>query len=184
MRSNRSVFSRRSTPRLGPRVTPAEPSAEPVGSPTVAGANGGALATADAAASPARGATAPHAAATLAAGGNLPSPVVRGRGSVQAPGVAGAKGGDSKANGDSGVKEGDEEEPEQLVLEDMFRKTEAKPSLYWLPLSEEEVGTLLLTRIVLFWGGWAGRYNTSFYRSHLWLFREEVCSLVQTNLLP
>lgn len=33
----------------------------------------------------------------------------------------------------------DEDDEEPIVLDDMFRKTEAKPSLYWLPLSEEEV---------------------------------------------
>ena len=32
-----------------------------------------------------------------------------------------------------------EEEPEPKVLEELFRKTETKPWLYWLPLTEEQV---------------------------------------------
>lgn len=33
----------------------------------------------------------------------------------------------------------EEEEEEPIILDDLFRKTDTKPSLYWLPLSEEEV---------------------------------------------
>ena len=33
----------------------------------------------------------------------------------------------------------DEEEPEPKALEELFRKTETKPWLYWLPLTEEQV---------------------------------------------
>ena len=65
---------------------------------------------------------------------------VRGRGSVHAPGVSGPKGGVSAAQVEAEVAgggEGEEEPP--IILDDIFRKTDAKPSLYWLPLSEEEV---------------------------------------------
>ncbi|CAB1102451.1 unnamed protein product [Ectocarpus sp. CCAP 1310/34] len=79
---------------------------------------------------------------------------VRGRGSVQAPGVAGSRRGVLAANVEAEVgrsrgqdrgglqqpQQGPEEEAEPIILDDMFRKTGAKPSLYWLPLSEEEVG--------------------------------------------
>ena len=33
----------------------------------------------------------------------------------------------------------EEEEPEPKALEELFRKTETKPWLYWLPLTEEQV---------------------------------------------
>lgn len=120
---------------LGPRVTP----------------------TADAKASPEGGGQAngsgTHATGEppAAAGGGTTR--VRGRGSVQAPGVAGSRGGVLAANVEAEVgrsrgqdrgglqqpQQGPEEDPEPIVLDDMFRKTGAKPSLYWLPLSEEEV---------------------------------------------
>ncbi len=71
---------------------------------------------------------------------------------MQAPGVAGSQGGvlAASAEAESGrgrrqsagqrAEEAEEEEEEPVVLDEMFRKTDAKPSLYWLPLSEEEVG--------------------------------------------
>ncbi|CAN0151666.1 unnamed protein product, partial [Ectocarpus fasciculatus] len=121
---------------LGPRVTPAT---EAKGSPEGGGqANG----------SGAHDATGESSAA---AGGGTTR--VRGRGSVQAPGVAGSRGGVLAANVEAEVgrkrgqdggglqqpQQGPEEEAEPIILDDMFRKTGAKPSLYWLPLSEEEV---------------------------------------------
>lgn len=90
---------------------------------------------------------------------------MRGRGSVQAPGVAGSKGGvlaatvelevgRGRALSQGGARQPAEEEKEEeepIVLDDMFRKTDAKPSLYWLPLSEEEVGAALGDK-----RGWVG----------------------------
>ncbi|CAM9953937.1 unnamed protein product [Ectocarpus sp. 13 AM-2016] len=121
---------------LGPRVTT---TAEAKSSPDGGGqANGsGAHTTGESAAVPGGGTTR-----------------VRGRGSVQAPGVAGSRGGVLAANVEAEVgrsrgqdrgglqqpPQGPEEEDESIILDDMFRKTGAKPSLYWLPLSEEEVG--------------------------------------------
>lgn len=67
--------------------------------------------------------------------------VVRGRGSVQAPGVTGVKRGTWGANGSLGAVL-DQEDPQQdgpIKLDEIFRKTDAKPALYWLPLTEEEV---------------------------------------------
>lgn len=70
---------------------------------------------------------------------------------MQAPGVPGSKGGLLAATVEAEVGRGrrqgsaaaaaqeEEEEDEPIILDDLFRKTEAKPSLYWLPLSEEEV---------------------------------------------
>ncbi|CAM9750109.1 unnamed protein product [Ectocarpus sp. 12 AP-2014] len=121
---------------LGPRVTT---TAEAKSSPEGGGqANGsGAHTTGESSAMPGGGPTR-----------------VRGRGSVQAPGVAGSRGGVLAANVEAEVgrsrgqdrgglqqpPQGPEEEDEPIILDDMFRKTGAKPSLYWLPLSEEEVG--------------------------------------------
>ena len=36
------------------------------------------------------------------------------------------------------------EEKQISVLDDLFRKTKATPSIYWLPLSEEEVNILYM----------------------------------------
>ncbi|CAM9431774.1 unnamed protein product, partial [Scytosiphon promiscuus] len=139
-RSNRPYSAGKKRLTLGPRVTPdpAGPGAKslPAGKEAM-GANGS-----------------ESAAAGDAIGGR-----VRGRGSVQAPGVAGAKGGVLAATVEAELERGQgpmgggarqqrgegpkgkqEEEEEPIVLDDMFRKTDAKPSLYWLPLSEEEVG--------------------------------------------
>ncbi len=33
----------------------------------------------------------------------------------------------------------EEEEPEPKALEELFRKTETKPWLYWLPLNEKQI---------------------------------------------
>lgn len=90
---------------------------------------------------------------------------VRGRGSVQAPGVPGSQGGILAANVEAEVGRGRrqeavargglqqkqqqrvvEEELEPIVLDEMFRKTAAKPSLYWMPLLEEEVGVTSIGR--------------------------------------
>ena len=37
-----------------------------------------------------------------------------------------------------GVDMQEEEEPEPKALEELFRKTETKPWLYWLPITEEQ----------------------------------------------
>lgn len=70
---------------------------------------------------------------------------------MQAPGVPGSQGGVLAANVEAEVGRGrrqpaavqqggqQEEEEEPIILDDLFRKTDVKPSLYWLPLSEEEV---------------------------------------------
>lgn len=71
-----------------------------------------------------------------------PSARVRGRGSVQAPGVErGEARGSQAANGDGSRRTAKQEkvEEEPFVLDKLFRKTSITPSLYWLPLSEEEV---------------------------------------------
>lgn len=89
-------------------------------------------------------ASSPHPAeegrATASSSGRLPAAGVRGRGSVQAPGVPVAREGVSVANTKAAAvveEEDDEEAP--IILDEIFRKTGTKPSLYWLPLSEEEV---------------------------------------------
>lgn len=59
---------------------------------------------------------------------------------MHAPGVSGPNGGVSAAQVEAEVAGGgDGEEEPPIILDDIFRKTDAKPSLYWLPLSEEEV---------------------------------------------
>lgn len=65
---------------------------------------------------------------------------------MQAPGVPGSRGGVLAATVEAEVGRGRRapvqevvEEEEPIILDDLFRKTDAKPSLYWLPLSEEEV---------------------------------------------
>lgn len=137
-RSNRP-FSAKKRPTLGPRVTP---DADGKSSPAGGGSNGAHAAAAAAGSEP--------AVAEAAAGGGR----VRGRGSVQAPGVPGSQGGVLAANMEAEVGRGhrqaaaaavqhgrqeEKEEEEPIILDDLFRKTDAKPSLYWLPLSEEEV---------------------------------------------
>lgn len=126
----------RTKPELGPRVS-AAPAAD-VSLPS-SGADGGPTGT--------------FAVAALAAAGQVN---VRGRGSVQAPGVtkaaaaalagfhtAGAgngRGRGGRLDEAVGQKQQQQEVEKPVVLDELFRKTQAKPSLYWLPLSEEEVG--------------------------------------------
>eukprot|EP00903_Cladosiphon_okamuranus_P020031 g18399.t1 len=133
-RSSSRPFSAKKRPTLGPRVTPDADTKNPAATVSSNGAH---------AAAGESGAT---AAAAEAGGGGAGR--VRGRGSVQAPGVAGSQGGVLAAMVEAEVGRGrrpaapvqEVEEEEPIILDDLFRKTDAKPALYWLPLSEEEVG--------------------------------------------
>lgn len=145
--SGRPIFSskRRPTPVLGPRVTP-DAKGSPGGEGGGVGGGGGGKANG-------AGTGAGDSSAATDSG-----PVrVRGRGSVQAPGVPGSQGGILASNVEAEVGRGSrqevvvqagqqqqqqregQDEVEPIILDEMFRKTAAKPSLYWMPLLEEEV---------------------------------------------
>lgn len=137
-RSSSRPLSAKKRPTLGPRVTPDADTKTPPAAAAAAGvSSNGAHAAA--------GESGATAAAAEEGGGGAGR--VRGRGSVQAPGVSGSQGGVLAATVEAEVGRGrrpaapvqEVKEEEPIVLDDLFRKTDAKPALYWLPLSEEEV---------------------------------------------
>lgn len=146
-RTTRPFTPKRAALRLGPPVTP-----------TAAKTPTNSSADADADTANANGDGHPEGTAANGASGTpgaagtgsgrRSSGGVRGRGSVQAPGSNGGVLTEAEAGKGVGAKGQQEEAEEPIVLDEIFRKTEAKPSLYWLPLSEEEVGAITWCRRV------------------------------------
>ncbi|CAM9166968.1 unnamed protein product, partial [Choristocarpus tenellus] len=112
------------------------PAASPMPAPIAMGAGTGAGLRA---ATGLRAVTSPGGSGvgTLAVGGGVPPAAASAGTGTLAAGVVRGRGAPGRA-AELVAKEVEEEPP--LSLDEIFRKTEETPSLYWLPLSEEEVG--------------------------------------------